>query len=343
MDSQEGLIPVEEFAKAKGITVERAIEMIKDGFYSGRIVDGLWFAKSDELGTTIRLASSSYNGFTMNDLPRSQKLSLFLVPTLIVFVSTMILLYGLCFGFCGAAIYYLGIFTLVYAVVFGLISLIQSSIKNIKIKKALILNIILGLSLSPFMIQVFYRDIYKSITVVDMATPQMKENTIRFYSSKKYREKYLSKNVKNIGEFIGSKPRHMKYNFGGHSLFCALDADNMRWFWNLGKEENLFRTRWGDRVMGHPNTPADVLREYFEINKKEENIAGNGYKWLRYQGSFLRNANIPIDIILEIQQQTKEKQILVQIQKNQVVHGKESPLGLNVIHCQKQMIKYTNQ
>jgi hypothetical protein len=44
----EGMIPVEEFAKLKGIDSAKIINMIRDGFYVGRKVGEDWFIDSDE-------------------------------------------------------------------------------------------------------------------------------------------------------------------------------------------------------------------------------------------------------------------------------------------------------
>lgn len=45
-ESNEGMLPVAEFAKIKGIEVEKVIEMIREGFYSGRKVGDEWFVES---------------------------------------------------------------------------------------------------------------------------------------------------------------------------------------------------------------------------------------------------------------------------------------------------------
>ncbi|MDB4528990.1 hypothetical protein N9193_03670, partial [Pseudomonadales bacterium] len=59
MQYPEGMIPVEEFAKVKGITPEKAISMIKDGFYMGRLVEEQWFASLNEV--TSGVASETQN------------------------------------------------------------------------------------------------------------------------------------------------------------------------------------------------------------------------------------------------------------------------------------------
>lgn len=47
--------PVDVFAKHKGITPEKAIEMIREGYYQGRIIDDQWYA------ATAEIESNSYN------------------------------------------------------------------------------------------------------------------------------------------------------------------------------------------------------------------------------------------------------------------------------------------
>lgn len=51
MNAPEGMIPVEEFAQKKGITADKAIKMIKDGFYTGRVINECWFIDDSENAT----------------------------------------------------------------------------------------------------------------------------------------------------------------------------------------------------------------------------------------------------------------------------------------------------
>lgn len=44
----EGMIPMEEFAKRKGIAPDKVIKMIKDGFYSGQLVGERWYVEPSE-------------------------------------------------------------------------------------------------------------------------------------------------------------------------------------------------------------------------------------------------------------------------------------------------------
>ena len=47
-ESNKGMLPVVEFAKIKGIEVEKVIDMIREGFYTGRKVGDEWFVESAE-------------------------------------------------------------------------------------------------------------------------------------------------------------------------------------------------------------------------------------------------------------------------------------------------------
>lgn len=47
-EAPEGMIPVEEFAKQKGINPSKAIDMIRDGFYVGRKVGDDWYVDASE-------------------------------------------------------------------------------------------------------------------------------------------------------------------------------------------------------------------------------------------------------------------------------------------------------
>ena len=45
----DGMIPIEKFAEQKKISVDKVINMIKDGFYTGRKIDDNWFIDNSEL------------------------------------------------------------------------------------------------------------------------------------------------------------------------------------------------------------------------------------------------------------------------------------------------------
>ena len=46
----EGMIPIGEFAKRKGISPDRAIDMVRDGYFVGQKIEGSWYVKRDQLG-----------------------------------------------------------------------------------------------------------------------------------------------------------------------------------------------------------------------------------------------------------------------------------------------------
>jgi len=48
-DLTEGMVSIEEFSTIKGVTVDKIIEMIRDGFYEGRKVEGQWYVNAFEL------------------------------------------------------------------------------------------------------------------------------------------------------------------------------------------------------------------------------------------------------------------------------------------------------
>ncbi len=48
-NSKKEYIPVEEFAKFKGLTPEKTIEMIREGFYQGQIIDEKWYVSYSEI------------------------------------------------------------------------------------------------------------------------------------------------------------------------------------------------------------------------------------------------------------------------------------------------------
>lgn len=45
----EGMIAVEDFAKLKGISASKVVEMIRDGFYVGRKIEEEWLVDSSEI------------------------------------------------------------------------------------------------------------------------------------------------------------------------------------------------------------------------------------------------------------------------------------------------------
>ncbi|MDO6536245.1 hypothetical protein [Alteromonas stellipolaris] len=61
--SKKEYIPVEEFSEYKGITSEKAIAMIRDGFYQGQIIDDKWHVSYSEVSYTSEASSPESRGF----------------------------------------------------------------------------------------------------------------------------------------------------------------------------------------------------------------------------------------------------------------------------------------
>ena len=47
----DGMIRAEEFARKKGLPKDKVVQMIRDGFYSGRIVNEEWFVEASEISS----------------------------------------------------------------------------------------------------------------------------------------------------------------------------------------------------------------------------------------------------------------------------------------------------
>jgi len=69
MNPPEGMITVEEFSKRKCIDVEKAIKMIRDGFYSGRVIDDQWYANANEVNSGGSAETINHSGSSANDTP----------------------------------------------------------------------------------------------------------------------------------------------------------------------------------------------------------------------------------------------------------------------------------
>lgn len=61
--TQTEYVPVEEFSEYKGMTSEKVIQMIKDGFYVGRIMDEKWYVSFSELDGHNQNATNSSDIF----------------------------------------------------------------------------------------------------------------------------------------------------------------------------------------------------------------------------------------------------------------------------------------
>lgn len=49
MNITKNMVPIAEFIKLKNISEDRAIEMIRNGFYVGRKIDDKWYVSLDEI------------------------------------------------------------------------------------------------------------------------------------------------------------------------------------------------------------------------------------------------------------------------------------------------------
>lgn len=54
MQAPSGMIPVEKFARSKGLKVEEAIEKIRDGSYQGRLIHDEWYVYDDQINKNPR-------------------------------------------------------------------------------------------------------------------------------------------------------------------------------------------------------------------------------------------------------------------------------------------------
>lgn len=90
----EGMITVEEFSKRKGISEEKAIKMIKDGFYTGRVIDEIWFVSIDEVNSSSSDSSIASSGSMSDDYKTSIGVS-----KLVSFIGWLAVLGGIILSF----------------------------------------------------------------------------------------------------------------------------------------------------------------------------------------------------------------------------------------------------
>ena len=75
----EGIIPIGEFAKRKGISPDRAIDMVRDGYFVGRKIEGSWYVERDQLGEKTR---RDVSGPTRGDAPPPLSIAFYLLAIL---------------------------------------------------------------------------------------------------------------------------------------------------------------------------------------------------------------------------------------------------------------------
>jgi len=91
-----GMISVEEFGKKKGITTEKVIKMIKDGFYAGRVIDEEWFVESSEILSSNSMSSTKSTGIYQSDYVVARKVAKFLS-----FLGWVVFVIGVIAAFAG--------------------------------------------------------------------------------------------------------------------------------------------------------------------------------------------------------------------------------------------------
>ena len=73
------MIPIGEFAKRKGISPDQAIDMVRDGYFVGRKIEGSWYVERDQLDEETRRAVS---GPTRGDAPPPLSIVFYLLAIL---------------------------------------------------------------------------------------------------------------------------------------------------------------------------------------------------------------------------------------------------------------------
>ena len=58
MGTPKGMIAAEEFAKAKGYSLDETISLIRSGHYVGHIVGGQWFVKPEDTSSKTQQSRS---------------------------------------------------------------------------------------------------------------------------------------------------------------------------------------------------------------------------------------------------------------------------------------------
>ena len=103
-ESSEGMISVKDFAKQKGLSELKAIEMIREGFYVGRKIGDDWFVQTDELNnkssskpSISSQSTSSVSSIVVTDIQMPfWSMVVFMVKAAIAFIPAFIIL--ICLG-----------------------------------------------------------------------------------------------------------------------------------------------------------------------------------------------------------------------------------------------------
>ena len=69
--SNNNMMPVEEFAQQTGKEVDKVIEMIRDGVFAGKLIDGKWYIEKSHLsktqGVNTATAEKKFNEYVVSD------------------------------------------------------------------------------------------------------------------------------------------------------------------------------------------------------------------------------------------------------------------------------------
>ena len=98
MQTPEGMITVEDFAKRKGLAPDKVVKMIKDGFYVGRVVGEQWFVDPAELSGTNATPKNQKSIFYRSEYETARKVSMF-----ISFLGWVVFAGGVIAAFAGMA------------------------------------------------------------------------------------------------------------------------------------------------------------------------------------------------------------------------------------------------
>lgn len=124
-DNPEGMIPVGDFAKTKGMTTDKVVNMIRDGFYVGRKVGDDWFIDKSELKGTQKKASTQFFADDTSDIHDVQ--SVVITDIQMPFGSMVVFMVKWAIAFIPAAIILFLLFLIISAIFAGIISGVGTS------------------------------------------------------------------------------------------------------------------------------------------------------------------------------------------------------------------------
>jgi hypothetical protein len=111
----EGMVPVSEFSKLKNIPEDKVVNMIRDGFYVGKIIEEQWFVSSEENATVSSSSDSKQNKY---QLDVNKALSAISVGSSLSILNSIlhVIAFILLFAFSSQ----LGIYGVVYTILIGI-------------------------------------------------------------------------------------------------------------------------------------------------------------------------------------------------------------------------------